>query len=274
MTRIFLVLATNFLLFGCASVPSSPTHEPISATASAGRAGKSGTTTREVAVLSAPFLSPDLKRFSHIEDSAARMKRDDGVIAVAQLAAEIDGWDFVAEDQGRARAFLDELLKQLRGMIRNEVASLSTAAVAAPDGKTAVEQIEKIRSLLTLYPTPFTVEGKVQLDKISTDLQATIVRVAEIRRLRYNRWAITKLELALSSYRQKKSLMGTDKNALIDDCIKLMKEIDTRYLEPAVVDLYRYVFNLTRDAVDEPGRIKLARGFVDDSVKRKTPADF
>lgn len=217
---------------------------------------------------------------------------------VAQAIAEVDEWFYAQEDWKQAREKIDNEIEMLRSRIETEVATLSKAALEAPDGRIASEKMSKINVLLSLYPAPKTDEKRTQLEQMTSKILDTSRRVEDIRRLRYNSWAILQIKSSLAFYRQEvevkvgnlskvKNLpdlsefknqikIKTDKNALMNACIAWMSPINPAFLEPVVMDLYNYAFGLTRDAMGgaDDYLIVLTQGFTNPNTKRKTPSDF
>lgn len=217
---------------------------------------------------------------------------------VAQAIAEVDEWFYAQKDWEQARGKIDNEIEMLRSRIETEVATLSKAALEAPDGRIASEKMSKINVLLSLYPAPKTDEKRTRLEQMTSKILDTSRRVEDIRRLRYNSWAILQIKSSLAFYRQEvevkvgnlskvKNLpdlsefknqikIKTDKNTLMNACIAWMSPINPAFLEPVVMDLYNYAFGLTRDAMGgaDDYLIVLTQGFTNPNTKRKTPSDF
>lgn len=221
-----------------------------------------------------PLAGVSLKKASDVKQKFGQLGTSAGIDSRAQAIAEVDEWFFVPEDEKQANQLIEEQIGLLRDHIESQISTLSTAAVDAPDGKTAAEKMSQINRALSLYPAPKTVEQRTRLERLTSSILATSRRVEDIRRLRYNSWAISRIEGGLQKYNEIKRVMFTDKRALVDACISYLKEVDPGYLEPAVLDLYNYVLSLTRDAVTPALQIDLAKGLVDPTTKRVTPSAF
>lgn len=226
----------------------------------------------------------ELKKVSDI-DRHLKVIKSSRIEDLAQALAEVDEWLYVAEDEKSAREKIENEIEKLRVQIETEVTMLSKMALEAPNGRIATEKMSKVNALLSLYPTPKNDEGKAKLEKIMSDILSTSRRIEDIRRLRYNQWAISYIQSSLKYYRHElkvkdisdvKKLVSINKEALKNACIDWMSPIDPAFLEPAVMDLYNYVYGLTKDAMggDDDYRIKLTQGFADPNIKRKTPSDF
>ena len=223
----------------------------------------------------------------HLSDLDAQIKdiHTLGIEAAARKIAQIDEWLYSPDDEKAARARIDSEIDKFRSRIEAEIAKLTIAAIEAATGKLAAEKMAKINLLLQLYPTPNTDAQRSKLEQLSTSILSASRRVEDIRRLRYNEWAIARIQSGLNAYRDELKvkrfadvlkLVKHDRDALITNSVTWMSPIDPLFLEPSVMDLYNYVFGLTRDAMgsDDESRIKLTQGFVNSKSIRKTPADF
>lgn len=241
---------------------------------------------QQAVTASAPSLLDgiELKKASDIEPRI-KMVKDSSIEELARAIAEVDEWLFAVEDEKPAREKIEAEIDKLGVRIESEVTNLSRAAVGAPNGKTAAESMAKITSLISLYPAPKTDMQRAKLDQIASSILSTSRRVEDIRRLRYNEWALAQIQLGLAAYHNELSIKGigdlkklvkTNKETLIAICINSISTIDPGFLEPAVMDLYTYFFGLTRDAMgsDDENRVKLVKGFTNSRTVRKTPNEF
>lgn len=204
---------------------------------------------------------------------------------LAAAITEVDGWLYAPEDEKPAQERINSKIEKLRARIESEVTTLSKEALAASNGTVATEKMSKINSLLTLYPSPDSDVNRKKLETLSAYILSTSRRVEDIRRLRYNSWAIVQIQTSLKNYQQVlkiktaadiRKLVMTDKDTLITVCVNSMSTVDPTFLDPAVMDLYNYAYGLTRDAMgsDEEHLIKLAQGFANSNTKRYTPSNF
>jgi len=241
-----------------------------------------------------PFTGVDFMKASDIPprvDAMVAAWRSQNKTEIAQikdlasLLVEIDEWLFVPEEQPKAYSIIGNEVSLLRSLIESQVTKLSKAAIAAKNGRQAAANMTQINDLLSLYPAPATAAEQSKLEQVTAGIFATSRRVEEIRYLRYNQWAISQIEIGLKGYRKElaigsvqdiSKLMNRDREKLRSAAISAMSIIDTAYLNPAAMDLYNYAYTLYRDAMgsDDDSRARLAKGFADPSVKRRTPADF
>jgi len=59
-----------------------------------------------------------------------------------------------------------------------------------------------------------------------------------------------------------------------DALVKNLGEVDPNLLEPAVMELYSYAIELTKDDLAEQEKVELAKRLTDPSIHRKTMGDF
>ena len=221
-----------------------------------------------------PLPSVEFRKSADIIPHINRTVPGTGIEGLARTLAEMDEWQFRHEDEDVANRQLEGVADVLRDKIAARIGTLAKSAVEAANGKSAVEKMGQINSLFSLYPAPKSTEQQAKLEQTTSVILSASRRVEDIRRLRYNAWAIDRIEVALSDYNNKKRVVGTDEDALTKSCIASLKVIDPAFLEPATLDLYNYVFGLTRNAVSDAFRVKLGKGLADASTKRKTPLDF
>lgn len=259
MKTTILCVLLPLALFGCTASPQ--TNDNVSR--------------RPVAESSPdPLAGIAPKTVRDIEQRVAQVAKNGGNESLARAIAEIDEWLFAPEEEKQADQLIEKLVADLRGQIEKEVAAFSKAAVDASNGKLATDNLSKINLILALYPAPKTDDQRARLDQIVASIRSASRRVEDIRRLRYNTWAISQMESGLWAYYMIKKIIRTDEDALIKACINSMKTIDPAYLDPAALDIYNYVLGLARNAVGEKFRIALAKGLADPATQRRTPMDF
>ena len=111
---------------------------------------------------------------------------------------------------------------------------------------------------------------------ISAQQAEVAMRLEVLRRQRYNLWATQCIEAAIDGYNKNKSYLHPEaENAhLIDSLVKTLGEVDPALIEPAVLELYNYVIDLTKDSISEKDKINLTKGLTDPSIRRKNLGDF
>lgn len=216
----------------------------------------------------------ELKTVSDIKARVNQLSPTASIEEVAPVIAEMDQWIYSADEEAEAVKLLDKLTDTLRRLIEQRVNTLLSEALAAENGQEATQVMSRVNDLLSLYPVPITSEYKSRLDQLTRQILEAARRVDEIRRLRYNAWAIGEIDKGLSAYHNNKGLIFTDDAVLVEWCHRFLKEIDPAYLEPVALDLYNYAIGLTANKINDQYRVKLAEGFADIGTPRRSPADF
>jgi hypothetical protein len=277
-SNIFFLIA----LFGCASLSQAQDISTLQTNAESIPNSADGIKHKKISDIDQRF------------NPAKNPKTED----IAQAIAEVDEWSYAPEDVEQAEKKIDNEIEKLRVRIETEVGALSKAAIDAPNGRVASEKMSKINASLSLYPAPKTDAERTQLEKLTSSILDTSRRVEDIRRLRYNSWAIGRIQGSLAYYRYEIKLkvgditqiktmsdlsefkrtiqIKADKNALTKACIDWMSSINPAFLEPVVMELYNYAFGLTRDVMGgaDDFLIVLTQGFANPTTKRLTPSDF
>lgn len=221
-----------------------------------------------------PVAAADLKKAADVTERISQIAPDATVEATARVIAEVDEWLFAPGEEEQATILLEKAVDGLRDQIGLKVQELTAAAVEAPNGTAATEKLTQTNALLSLYPAPKTNEQRAKLEQTTALILAAAKRAEDIRRLRYNTWAVTQIDNGRINYYSIKKTIGTDEKALSQACINALASIDPAFLEPATADLYNYVFGLSKNALSESVRTQFTKGFVDPKTKRRTPVEF
>lgn len=189
---------------------------------------------------------------------------------------EIDLWIVSPDEENEFRNFKNTIVAKLQTIVAGEVAELQKKALQADNGAEAADLYKEAEIILTLFPLS---EDAGALDKarqLGSKQSHVADRLQAIRRQRYNHWATGKIENAINGYNENSSLWSpvAENKRLVDSCVKELAEIDPMILEPAVLDLYSYILNLTTQAISDKDRVALSKGLSDPTVKRKTLGDF
>ncbi len=195
---------------------------------------------------------------------------------LADALATVDAWPVKSDQQIEMRKFKLELASQLRKQVKEEVIAIQTAALNADCGAKGAAKHAAAGRILALYPMS---EDKTIIEEakqLSAQQAELAVRLEVIRRQRYNHWAAEQVEKAILDYNNTKSRIPyrTDTDKLVERLVENMGAVDPALLEPAVLELYNYAFDLTRAALSEQEKIDLAKRMTDPSLKRKILGDF
>jgi hypothetical protein len=215
----------------------------------------------------------EIKLPSDIDKRISEVPPDDSE-AYAKALAEVDEWVFHPDDGEVVSNKLQKLVSSLQDKLKADIQRHLSTAIQAASGKEASASISKAGVLFGLFPQPSTEIEKRQVEMLSDEVSAAARRVDEIRRLRYNEWASSQIQLAFTGYHSKKQSFGDDDDDLIRAFVANLGEVDTSYLEPAVSGIYQQILSLTTDAVAESKKVELAQKLSSPASKRKTPLDF
>lgn len=266
MNTKYLFIILPILLSGCASLAQTQGTSPQRPVAE--------NTLNHLDGIELKKISDIDQRLNEVKDPSASVEK------VALAIAEVDEWLYVPEDEEPAREKIENEVKKLMAQIETGVERLLKEALDAKTGKEAHGKISAVNSLLSFYPAPKTAPERTKVGQITSRILDTSRRVEDIRRLRYNEWAITNIHHNLGVYRNETRLFPPNKRpskeVLLGECQKSMAIIDPAFLEPAVLDLYNYVYGLIREimAEDDGYLIAFVRVFANPNAKRYTPSDF
>lgn len=216
----------------------------------------------------------ELRTAADIEQRTNQLGPNASIEETAAVLGEVDQWFFSEAEEAAVHGKLAELTDKLRDLIEGKIELLLVDAVGAETGNEAAAIISQANDLLALYPASMTTANKENLSELAQSILKASQRVEEIRRLRYNAWAINQIGDGLAAYERVKGRVFNDDVRLVNVCHQHLKEIDPLYLEPVALDLYNHVIGLTAKKVNDDSRVRLAQGFADPGTVRKTPLDF
>ena len=190
--------------------------------------------------------------------------------------SEVDLWIVSPEEVDELQNFKNIVVTTLQKIVADEVAKLQKKALQADSGGEAAKLHAEAGQVLALFPLS---EEAGTLDKarsLASKQGDVAVRLQMIRRQRYNRWAAGKIEKAINGYYNNSSTLSpvAENKKLVESCVKDLAEIDPSLLEPAVLDLYSYILDLTNQAIAETDKVALSKGLSDPKVMRKSLGDF
>lgn len=203
-------------------------------------------------------------------NSAPSLKAKD-VKAFAQALAEADEWLFDPAEQQQASSTIKAQIQTLRVWLKTEIDSSLSLALNAEKGGKAATFLQRVNTLLGLYPHPADEAQQAELETITISISNTSRRVDELRRLRYNQWAILRIEEGVRQFHDNKNV-GPD--AIVAACVNALAYIDPTHIEPCVMDLYQYLVQITKEKVGDPYYSRIAKGITNPAVARLTPYNF
>lgn len=231
----------------------------------------------------------DTTDLNHFAELQAKLQGFESATVQKQssILAEVDGWLFSEEEESPARTLIDQKIELLRKNIVQQVNGFRKQALQAPNGKEANRIMRKVGRMMALYPTPATESGQEILAALGNDILTTTQRIDEIRRLRFNRWALDQTTKTINMYYKitkisswkevgKLYLSTSDRDNLIEQCAPVLAKINPDALEPMTRSLYENAINILQQAMENSPaqQKKLAVYFTNPETVRLSPMDF
>lgn len=209
------------------------------------------------------FLDPVFSQGGKIEEKA-------------QALAEVDGWIFLPEEEEKALSMIDVKVAALGREIMNQVKLWDADALKVSAGKQAIETFSQGSSLLALYPMPNDEAAQRDFSDFLAVRDAVSRKIQELRRLRYNQWAIEQIEAGYMGYHANlaKVQKWDEDPKLVDSAATNLQTINPDFLDVSAMELYMGLIRLTNESVDEAHKIKLAKLLNNPAVSKKSPEDF
>ena len=241
--------------------------------------GEVGTEVTSNTLLESPDQQEEVLRLhslnevnQHLSSLSANTKSKDLALAIS----EIDSWMIEPEFEKSVNDVLDKRIVELRSKVLSEVKEESQKAINASNSKEANKLLNNIGLLISLYPMseePGIIE---QARLLTDDHKKLAVNLEGQKRLRYNQWAVKKIEQALNGYHKKSSLWSPKKEnkLLVDSLVENLAEIVPNLLEPIVLSLYDYALETTKESISESDKVSLAEKLTSPNTIRKTYEDL
>lgn len=142
--------------------------------------------------------------------------------------------------------------------------TLQERSLRAATGKEALKLHTDAAQMLSLFPMAEEDEVISKAREMVVHQSELLVRIEVLRRQRYNLWAAKRIEQALNSFHKKTDYVDTkgENKELMNSLVNYMAEVDPSLLEPAAMDLYRYVLDLTKNRISGPQKAELAKALV------------
>lgn len=196
-------------------------------------------------------------------------------MALAEALAEIDGWVAMEPEREALQQYKQDLVAELRKLVRQEVARLHDDSLKAERGASAVERHVQAAQLIALYPMAADRPVIEEAKRISERHAEVGSRIEVIRRQRYNAWVLQRSEETIKAINDTASSFKTaDNPKVMDFAVQKLGEVDPILLEPVVAQLYNYAIEQAIANVSETQKVELRRRMLDPSVKRKSYGDF
>jgi hypothetical protein len=212
----------------------------------------------------------DLRTLNEVNMKISSLGSNPTARDLALAISEVDSWMIDPKSEKSAKEAIDLQVEKLRTKVVSEVQAENQKALATTNGKDANKILNEIGLLVSLYPMGDKPEIIEQARRLTDDQRKLAIKLEGMKRLRYNQWAVKRLEQALDGFHRNSSLLNPkgENKALVDSLVKYLADIDPNLLEPAVMSLYTYVLETTREAISEADRVSLARKLTAPNVQR------
>jgi hypothetical protein len=196
--------------------------------------------------------------------------------SVAALLGELDEWLVAPEAEQQFAQSTAQLRVALRLLVKAEVGTLIHSALQASSGAQGVKALTEARRVLARYPMSEDRSVIDEASQLTSDQARAAVQVENIRRLRYNRWAVDQVERAAKHFNENVSRWDprNDNTSLIEPIIQSLGPIDPSLLEPVPLRLYEHVVERLKSALSEANRFSFAKALVDPKLQRRALGDF
>lgn len=196
--------------------------------------------------------------------------------SLAAAAAELDSWFVKPEEDEQFLKLRSDLDKRVRAHVEKEVTAVHGKALTAESAKQRAELYAEAGRLLALYPLSDNKEVLDGAKHLAADHAEVASRLEVLTRQRYNQWVTQRVAAAIDGYNAKKSYWSPKKEnpELIKSLVANLGEVDPVLLEPAVLELYNYVLDLTKSSISEADKVDLARRLTDPKIKRRKLGDL
>jgi len=236
--------------------------------------------TEEVASESNPSPASDASVVFHAPNEAKdflnKLGKNPAAEKLAEALTAVDDWSVRPEQEKEMQQFKLEVASQLRELVREEVVAKQKAALEAKTGAEGLKRHSEAGAVLALYPMSEDEAITEEAKRLAAQQREVAVRLEVIRRQRYNSWATGQIEAAINGYNSIKSAVPgrTDRPKLVTSLVDSLGPVDPALLEPAVLELYNYCIDQTKEALYESEKVYLAKKLTEPTIVRKTLEDY
>ena len=209
------------------------------------------------------------KRFSGVGKGASTPD-------LAGAIAEVDEWMIDPKSSAPVQDLLNLRQSELRQRVLDDVKKIHLLALTAKSGPEAAKAYNDAGSLVALFPMSESPAILEQARDLALAHRIMGMKLEVAKRMRYNRWAVERLEMAIQGYHAKSSFLHAKKEnpELMASLVANVGEIDPNQLEPSVLSLYNYAVEMTKDAISEAEKVSLTKSLTAPEIQRKLPDDF
>ena len=189
---------------------------------------------------------------------------------LATIINELDGWLVKPEDERKIQNRMAILIPGLRKVVALEVRALQSASLIVLPSAVGAMKLDEAGRILALFPMsddPGVIKEAKQLTDRQMDAAA---RLDALRRQRYNKWAIVRIEQAIDYYNANVSKWDpTDDNTgMLDPLVGYLGSVDPMFLEPASLELYNYIIEKMKGSLSEKNKLEFAKQLTDPKISR------
>lgn len=220
--------------------------------------------------------SAKLHSLADVEKQFAAIGVSTSATTLAKTIAEVDEWLIEPKFSTPVQKLLDIHLAELRQRVIDEVKNKHALALSAKTGADAARVFNEAGVLVALFPMG---ESSSIVDNarwLTSSHRNVGLKIEVAKRMRYNQWAVTRIEQALQGYHAQSRFLSPKKEnaALIDSLVKYLGEVDPNQLEPSVLGIYNYVVEITKESISETDKMNLAKRLTAPEIRRSHSDDF
>lgn len=192
------------------------------------------------------------------------------------VVSEIDGWLVTPGDEAKVDALKAVHLSKLRDLVKVEVNRHLERALKAANGAEGAKALAEAGSVFARYPMSNDRSVVEEATALSARQLEVATRLKALQRMRYNRWALERVEQALNHLNDNVSSWNplSDNKRLLPPLVAYLGPIDPLLLEPLPLRLYEYVIERLKKKLSDTDAIEFAKGLVAPNTSRKTLGEF
>lgn len=195
---------------------------------------------------------------------------------LAMVVREIDGWLITPSDEAKVDALKAGVLSEMRKLVKGEVSRHLERALKATNFAEGTRALAEAGSVFAQYPMSNDRSVVEEATELSARLGDVAARLKALQRMRYNRWALERVEQALKHFNDNVSRWNplSDNKRLLPPLVAYLGPIDPSLLEPVPLRFYEYVIERMKGKLSDSNAIDFAKDLVDPNTSRRTLGEF
>ncbi len=197
---------------------------------------------------------------------------------LAALLEDCNDWHPVQGEEAAFESIRGSWIGELRELVVARVRQLQGDALRAPSGSEALRLHAQAARVLALFPVSEDEAVINQAQSLAAGQSSLLLRIEVIRRQRYNRWAVDRVDAAIRAYRAANISVEvpgrTDGPQILAAAVANLGGIEPAILDVAVLSLYQYAVETINQDLDDAERVRLARSLEEVAGERKTLENF